>query len=200
MNSVGRLEGPLLITLDTNQLRNAEWLEEFRSSITVAHELAVVSVTARERGNDALVQLVQSVPETAVWGESNWDQAVWAGDRGPILESFVVGESLVGEAMIGGGASEPSLEELLDIIADGGFPAIGKRDQLTKGHRNQLRDAMILQAHSRAARNVLVSDDTQAYVSDGRRERLESLCQTRILTRTEFLELARAHLLPSLRA
>ena len=58
---------------------------------------------------------------------------------------------------------------------------------------------MILQAHARDHRHVLVTNDSKAFVKHGRREKLETLCGTRIRTRAEFLELARADKLDSLR-
>jgi hypothetical protein len=64
----------------------------------------------------------------------------------------------------------------------------GQRDDPSTGERRQLRDAMILQAHARDGRDILVSDDVKAFGREGddRRRKLEALCGTRIMTVDEF--------------
>lgn len=48
---------------------------------------------------------------------------------------------------------------------------------------------MAFEAHLRQRRHVFVSDDKKAFISHGRRETLEALGQTRILTSAEFIAL-----------
>jgi hypothetical protein len=48
---------------------------------------------------------------------------------------------------------------------------------------------MIFEAHVRAGRHVLVSNDVKAYVKDGRRAQLEGLGRTKIRTLVEFMDL-----------
>jgi hypothetical protein len=64
----------------------------------------------------------------------------------------------------------------------------GQRDDLSTGERRQLRDAMILQAHARDGRDILVCDDVKAFGREGddRGRKLEALCGTRIMTVDEF--------------
>jgi len=183
----------LLVTLDTNQIDEVS-VADIRAVIDVPYQLAVVSVTKREGGTFvvALLDSLEQFPETGVWGESCWDEAVWGGS---VAETLVLGESPL-PAVLGG--AHVDLEDLLRVISNGSFPPLGKRDVLTGGQRNQLRDAMILQAHSRDRRHVLISNDDKAFRKNGRRERLEALCQTRIMNRAEFNSFAQDGLLRSL--
>lgn len=189
----------LLVTLDTNEL-DPPSLALIREALgSLPHELAIVSVTVRERGGE-LAQLVelQPVTESMVWGESPWGEALWSGPIEPIPESFVVGESRLDEGQLVG-ENEPDLDEILKITSDGSFPKLADWENLPKGHRNHLRDAMILQAHSRERRHVLVSED-KAF-GPKNRDRLETLCRTHLRNRAELVALAQegrlAELLPT---
>jgi len=182
----------LLITLDTNVL-DQRALDELRAEIgPFPCEIAIVTVTERERGDDliSLVGIDSSITEVGVWGESTWGNALWGG---AVREAFVPDESRVGsDAVIGGPTVGQFFEPALAIIAGNSFPPVGQRDELSPGHRRQLRDAMIFDAHARAPRHVLVTNDARGFINDGRRDQLERLGQTRILTLPEFLDLARA--------
>ena len=46
---------------------------------------------------------------------------------------------------------------------------------------------MILQAHVREGRAVFVTTDAKGYINHGRREELEALCSTRIVTPPEIV-------------
>jgi len=156
-------------------------------------ELAPTTVTLRERPLESSGQR-WIVRETAVWNEARWGEAVWGQ---PVYETLVLGESRLGMSALGSDESPSCFEEILRIISNGSFPKAGQRDDLSAGERRQLRDAMILEAHSRDGRDVLVSDDARAYIHDGRRERLEQLCDTRIMTVVEFCAYAEALARPS---
>jgi hypothetical protein len=152
------------VTLDTNILPAEDLLAAVPSG---DFEFAVVSVTDREvEASTGLVapSSVNRVPETAVWGESIWDDAVW-----------------------GGPSEGDCLERALVIIGDGSFPPPNRRDTLTDGERRQLRDAMIFCAHVRAQRQIFVTDDSRGFVRGGRRQQLEKSFGTRIMTRNEFI-------------
>lgn len=127
-------------------------------------DVAFVSVSLREaKGADfeeALRNQVR-VPEIALWDESRWDEARWADELGRIR-----------------------LEQILEVISNGGFPR--DRSNLTKGQLHQLRDALILEAHSAAGRAVFVTGDLKGFIKNDRREQLEDLLKTRILTAAEF--------------
>jgi hypothetical protein len=131
--------------------------------------VAFTSVSVREaHGSKFEVSLKarERVPELGVFDESSWDEARWADE-----------------------SSSERLERILAIVSNGSFPK--RRAQLTKGQSHQLRDAMILEAHSAARRDVFVTADAKAFISNGRREKLEALLRTRILSPVEFeLELA----------
>lgn len=175
---------PLLVTVDTNVLDERQ-ITDLRASTTgVAVEFATVTVNERERG---VVDLdVRVVPETAVWGESRWGEAVWGG---PIPELMVLDETPLGSGVLASDAGVDVFERVLSIVSSGSFPKPGARDSLTDPQRRQLRDAMAFEAHLRQRRHVFVSDDKKAFISHGRREALEALGQTHILTSTEFITL-----------
>jgi hypothetical protein len=147
------------ITLDTNVV-DTEGLTE--AAQERGFELARVTVTDREvEGTSFQVHIIGlgEVAETAVWGESRWEHAVWA-------------------------SGESSLEKILQIISNGSFPR--RRDSLTDGERRQLRDAMILEAHIRGGRDIFVTADHKAFIRDGRREQLEAAFKTQIMALEEF--------------
>jgi hypothetical protein len=78
------------------------------------------------------------------------------------------------------------LEAALRVISDGSFPPSGSRDQLSRGQQRQLRDAMIFEAHTRDRRHLLVTSDAKGFINDGRRQTLEALGRTRIVTPDEL--------------
>ena len=153
------------ITLDTNVFP----ADDLIRAAAQGFEFATVSVSAREvAGTSIAVSLhfASTIAETAVFDESSWDECVWAGDEEP-------------------------LERLLLIIGGGSFPKQGSRNSLTKGQRNQLRDAMVLAAHLREGRDIFVTDDAKGFIFHGRREILEREFATRVMTQSEF----RSHLM-----
>ena len=101
------------------------------------------------------------VPEVGDWHDSPWNEARWADQN-----------------------SSERLEGILKIVSSGSFPTT--RSALTHGQLHQFRDAKILEAHSVAKRAVFVSNDARAFVKNDRRQQLEALLGTRILTRSEF--------------
>ena len=105
-----------------------------------------------------------------------------------VRETMVFGEGRFGQAVFGSDASQPTLDMILAVNSNRSFPPREKRDGLTQGHRRQLRDAMILQAHVRENRDALVTEDAKGFISDGRRERLELVCRTKIFRVEEFCE------------
>jgi hypothetical protein len=132
-------------------------------AVDAGWNVAFASPSRREaRGTDFEVSLNarERVPELGVWGESSWG-ARWANKQ-----------------------SSERLRSILAIISNGSFPR--KREQLTKGQSHQLRDAMILEAHAAARRGVFVTADARAFIRNNRREQLEALLETRILSPTEF--------------
>lgn len=165
------MEGELLlkVTLDTNVLPADDLM-----AIAAARgiDVAVVTVTEREvRGTGFQVALkpMTVIPETGVWDESEWDDCVWAAD----------------EAEAGPGM----MEDILRALWNGSFPSRDARETLTDGQRHQLRDAMILEAHVRESRDAFVSEDTRAFIDHGRREILERITRTRIVSMAELLAL-----------
>jgi hypothetical protein len=154
------------VTLDTNSVDDAKVIEVARiAGYTVTH----TSVTDRELdGTDFVV----AAPTAA-----------------PIVESFVFGESSLGSGALAPDVAEVVCERLLKIISHGSFPVVGRRENLTKPERRQLRDAMILSAHIQAGRDIFVTNDTKGFIANGRRELIEREFATKVMTSTEFIEM-----------
>lgn len=160
----------LRVTVDTNAIY-PDPIERIRKAVgSLDVEIKTTTVTHREHSGASSVVLSPPIAETAVWDESHWDSgAVFGDDDAPA-----------------------GLEAILDVIGNGSFPKPGLRDSLTPGQSHQLRDAMILQAHAREGRDILVSDDVKGFIgkdSENRRK-LEAICGTRIMTVDEFCEYA----------
>lgn len=175
----------LKVTLDSNVLKT-DFAKIRAAAGSQEVELAYTTVTlredARDEGQDEFV-----VAETGVYDESTYDSGAVYAETPHVYETLVLGESRIGLAVIGGDASP--FEAILKIISNGSFPKSGERENLTRRRRAQLRDAMILEAHTRERRDILVSNDATAYIGKGgaRRQLLETVCQTKILTVSEFL-------------
>lgn len=153
-------------------------------------EILPTTVTIREHK-----KILQSpdpvVAETGVHDESRYDSsAVYAESPTAVYETAVLGEWQLGMAVLGSDESLTRYESILRVIGSGSFPAPGKRENLSDGEKHQQRDAMILEAHTRDGRDVLVSDDEKAFIGkDGtKRPKLEALCATRIMTVDEFCQ------------
>lgn len=189
----------LRVTLDTNTVGHRDRIEEACAGLDV--ELAYTTVTDRETEGTRFATNRAAVPEVGIYGESRYDSGAVYADSIPEIGgwnesrwgSFVWGASVrevlhLDETPLDVGVladdAPPSTFEILDVVSNGSYPR--GREALTRGQRRQLRDAMALQAHTRVSRDVFVSDDVKAFVNDGRRERLEDMCRTRILTVDEF--------------
>ncbi len=156
---------PMRVTLDTSAVEP----EVLQRAQDLNAAVQVVTVTVREvegTSFSVVVAPLPSVAEAAVWDESRW-----------------------GEAAFFDPAAGVDLEEILTIIADGGFPKEKERDALSPGQRSQLRDAMIFEAHARSGADCFVTDDLKAFIKWGRREQFEERFESRILTVVEFLKL-----------
>lgn len=153
------------VTLDTNVLDSTTFARMRQAAQGLPIEFVNVTVSERELEGTDIQPLPNPILETAVWDESRWDQAVWGGD----------------------GDSE-LFERLLDIVGNGSFPPPSKRNSITNGQRRQMRDVMILVAHTREGRDILVTNEKKAFI--GRegvlREKLEMICSTRIMNVDEL--------------
>lgn len=151
------------VTFDTNVfpaeglVARARHLGMSVAAVTVSHREAEGSSFEEE------LRDLESVLETGIWGESRWGQAVW-----------------------GSSADSDRLERALAILSNRSFPPAGRRDHLSEGQARQLRDAMILCAHLRSNREILVSNDRRSFIADGRRESIEAEFGTRVMTVDEF--------------
>jgi len=102
-------------------------------------DLDHVPVSDREMKSYAAAPPSGGVAETAVYGESRYDRAVYASD-----------------------SSMSVPEDVLDLISSDSFPSRGRQDSVTSGQRHPFRDAMIVEAHVRTGRDIFVSDDRKA--------------------------------------
>lgn len=153
------------MTVDTNILGEDIKNQILKKAQGLPFEIDSTSVSVREIEGTSISPMGKSIPETGVWGESRWGQALWAG--ADTSELF---------------------EKLLKIVSSGSFPVPGSRGNLSAGQRRQMRDVMILQAHIREERDIFVTNDRRAFVgkSGDLRRKLESLYSTRIMTADEF--------------
>jgi len=103
-----------------------------------------------------------------------------------VLDTMVLGESELGAAVLGSDEHGSILDSLLSVISDRSFPKRGSRNKLSRGREHQLRDALILLAHRRENRDIFVTEDKKGFINGSRREALERLCCTRIMTVEEF--------------
>lgn len=161
------------VTVDTNILNPDKMLRLEQAIAGLPIELASITVTDRERGE-------------IWWGDAT--EALW-DQRQRVSEVWVLGESPLGVGLIGSESDDELYETLLKIVSNGAFPKRGQRAQLLKGEQTQKRDVMILLAHTRAARDILVSEDCTAFGKQGQalRTNLQAACSTRIMTVGEFV-------------
>ena len=156
------------ITLDTNILPADDLVDACRVR---GWDIAVTSVSRREiEGTSYIVQLMS---------------------LGEIMEVAVHGEIRYGEGLYGSDRSGEQLELILKIVSDSSFPK--DRRILSAGHRRQFRDALIFEAHTRNRRDIFVSNDHRAFITRGRRNALQQMFGTQIMTKTEFLEFCTAN-------
>jgi len=155
----------LKATLDTNVFPAQTLIERARLARVDATAISVSTREVEGSSLEAELTALEKVLEGAVFDESRFDEAVFGKEDDDL-----------------------NLEKALALISSGAFPPKGERENLTPGQRRQLRDAMILCAHVRACRDILVSNDHRAFINAGRREALESAFATRIMTVAEFEE------------
>lgn len=156
------------VTLDTNLVDDDELLAAARAAgLEVAH----TTVTDRELSGSGV---------TAAGGR-----------KARIIETGVVGESIVGMFVPGSREDQTLFDNLLEIISDGSFPRGEKRKSLSRGQKRQVRDAMIFCAHVRESRAMFVTNDLKGFILNGRRERLQQQFGTHIYTAAEFLDVCR---------
>ncbi|MFA6271583.1 MAG: hypothetical protein WC693_00550 [Patescibacteria group bacterium] len=150
------------ITIDTNVLPLSEIDEKLLNQY---FEVAYTSVTEREVNGTSFEKEIiklKKIFESGIWGESTWGNAVFAGE-------------------------ENKLNDIIQIISSSSFPI--ERENLTAIQKKQLRDAMILEAHFREKRNIFVTNDNKAFINYEKREKLEKLLHTKIMTKREFINL-----------
>jgi hypothetical protein len=158
----------LRVTVDTTAIYG-DRIERIRRAVEGLNcDIRATTVTYREHDKASLVIRFTPIAETGVYDESVYGSAVLGGDDAARFEA------------------------ILDVIGNRSFPKLGLRDSMTPGQKHQLRDAMILEAHAREGREILVTEDVKGFIGkDGKnRRKLEAICRTRIMTTDEFCDYA----------
>lgn len=154
------------VTLDTNVLDTdiVDRVKQAANGLSI--ELANITVSVRELEGTSIKPLSHPVLETAVWDESRWGESVWAEESDNDL-----------------------FEKLLSIVSNGAFPRRNARQNLTNGQRHQMRDVLILASHKRDGRDILITNEKKAFIGKSGllRNKLESVCSTRIMNVDEFI-------------
>ncbi len=168
------MHDPIRMTIDSTYFDQHEpTIQAIADEAGVLIEIAATTVSEREKG----------VPSrTAV----------------RLQEVFVIGESAFGVGVLGSEQSASMYDAILGIISNNSFPTPDERELLPKGYQRQVRDAMVLEAHGRAGRDIFITGDATGFIGWGRRERLEALCSTKIMTLEEFRDWCSEHQRPSM--
>lgn len=171
METMGPLGICLLVTLDTGVLDEMySKVERAARTLPMAVEFATISVSDRERGeHETKPKNIPTIPETAVIGESSWGEAVLGSENGSRV-----------------------YEHIRAIISSGSYKPPDGDKHPHDGQWRQVRDAMALSDHVRERRDIFITTDARAFINHGRREQLEALCRTRIMTPAEFIEFCTA--------
>lgn len=151
------------VTFDTNVFPADDLIERAQ---LLGIEVSVISVTHRELEQTSFAYNIDSLTK--------------------LPEPFVLGESRFNEGQLGPMKFFKVLERVLSILSNNSFPAQGSRTSLNNGQERILRDAMILCAHIRENRDVLVTNDCKGFIKHGRREVIEKEFDTIIMTVDEF--------------
>jgi hypothetical protein len=152
------------ITLDTGVLPADALLAAVKGR---NFDFAVVSVTVAETQSTSFVATLKPL--------------------GEVDQNVAFGAGVYGAHTYGGTPDKECLRKALEVISNGAFADPEPSDKLTDGERSQQHDAIILCTHVRDQRDVLVTTDQKAFIKGERRERLESLFHTRIMTPDEFI-------------
>lgn len=151
------------VTVDTNILP----LDDLTPlAYSAGYTLGVISTTLRELDGTDLIEAARKLtqtPEIAMFGESFWD------------------------AVLGDVEHASDFDEILHVITSGSFPPPNGRDNLTPPQRNQLRDALILEAHIRSGNRIFVTQDAKGYIKHGKRAEFEQKFGIVIFNRGEFI-------------
>lgn len=164
METIETNGSPLLVTLDTGVLDDVyDQIARAASALPIDVEFVTVTVADRERGAH------ESRPEV-----------------GTIYETLVLDVSPFGSAVLASDASAALFEQIRAIVSSGSYQTVVD-GEISDGHRSITRDVMILEAHVREGRDVFVTTDRKAFINHERRQKLEALCSTRIMTPEEFV-------------
>lgn len=132
------------ITLDTNTFP----LEHARRALHgIEADVAVTTVTTRELQG------------------SEWHSEALTLHQ--LTETWVMDESPLGAAVLGGDGDVLCFEGALRVITNGSFPKPDGPGNLSDVQRRQMRDAMIFCTHLREGRDIFVTDDVKSFGTEG---------------------------------
>ena len=173
----------LKLTLDTNCIDHEELL---RCAQAAGADVATFSVSRKETSGSSFAARLETmtvIAEQSVFADGLFTDNFWA-DRVWRSGANVTYRREDGDKVVG----DP-FEEVLAVISNRSFPSSGARRNLSAGQRRQFRDAMMLSLHAQHQRDVFISADEKAFVKDGRRDRLERMLSTKIVTPKEAIAL-----------
>lgn len=162
----------MIITIDTNIFDKNDY-DKLIGAIG-EHDIAIQKITVTDRE-------LQSKADDE---ESGYDETSFP-------ELFVLNESMLNGAVLGGADSQDLFEEILHLTTSGNFPKRGERNNLSDNERRRLRDAMIIEAHTRSGADILITNDKKAIgkANDATlRVALQDLCETNFMTLQEFTD------------
>jgi hypothetical protein len=168
----GRRSRPLKVTLDTGCSEDPVLVEALRQ---LGADVAITSTTASEINGSSFSDVFHGLDRKTGpggWG-LNWGECWGGGNSVDYLDRDGVPHH--GNPFV----------EILEVISNGGVKLPKDWDTLTKRQCNLIHDAMILSTHVQHQRDLFVTDDYRAFVNADRRETLERMFPTKILTLKE---------------
>ncbi len=181
-----------LVTVDTNLYQDKVIIELGKALPYL--NIYATSVTETEVGAKVVMGFQIG---TAGWGEFAWGEV-------PIIPNKALpGVFTIGQSKIGGndriapdGMGTDFLQSILDVATTGSVQYLRDVNSPSKGIRNHIRDAKILQIHCVHGFNIFVSNDTSFFgkPASTKREQLEALCNTKIMTGEEFKSVYLSHI------
>lgn len=165
---------PQRVTLDTGCSASPELLKTIERT---GAEIIISTVSVHELGDSswaAAYDGLERKPGPGGWG-LNWG------------ECFGGGVAVEFADHTGAQAHASPFCEILWVISSGAVRLPSDWGSLTPNQRRMINDAMIFSVHVQQRGDVFVTADRRAFVNAGKREKLEAMFRTRILTPEEVM-------------
>lgn len=176
------------VTVDTNLYQDPELIAIGRA-LPYIH-LYATKVTEGEVGKEVVMGYHQ---ESIMYGEAMWGEVNFQPNRA-IPSVFTLDVSLLDgeDTLAGDDLPDDLMKKIFAISTNGSFQYPRDIHSVIKAQQNQYNDALILAAHCNRKHTILVSNDLKFFGrdhEDERRNRLEVLCKTRIMSAEEFKDI-----------